>query len=336
MELFDCTIRDGGYINDWNFSKEQVFECYQAAVHSGMSYCEIGFRRSIPSLGPWYYTPENLVNETFHMVDSNCKLAVMAQMGTFTIDDFVAKQNSKISMVRLLIAYHCGSVTDDRFLDVKLIRDTIEMAHLLHDMGYEVSINIGRIDNIPDEHIHTICTMCQNAPIKYLYIADTYGSIGVVHLRKLLQEMKKMYTKPIGFHGHNNLSNASIKSIDALYNGASIVDTTFGGTGRGSGNAMTELVIAHLMKLNLKTQTNIMAAFCYTDMYVKPSSEFFAHMMSGYHRMHVNYANEMVKRNLTLTQMADAFSRLKNGCNYSFFNIRDFERCVTNETLSCM
>jgi isopropylmalate/homocitrate/citramalate synthase len=52
----------------------------------------------------------------------------------------------------------------------------------------------------------------------------------------------------VGFHAHDNLKNASVKAIDALYNGAAIIDVTFGGFGRGSGNAISEYVLAHMEK----------------------------------------------------------------------------------------
>ena len=108
MNILDCSMRDGGYVNNWYFSKEQAKECYKAVTECGIGYCEIGFRRSEHINGPWFYTPETLVNEVFNDITvPECKLAVMAQMGTFTINDFVPRSESLISMVRVLVAYHC-------------------------------------------------------------------------------------------------------------------------------------------------------------------------------------------------------------------------------------
>lgn len=42
MEL-DCTLRDGGYVNDWNFGHETIGEVFERLVSSGVEYIEIGF-----------------------------------------------------------------------------------------------------------------------------------------------------------------------------------------------------------------------------------------------------------------------------------------------------
>ena len=95
MRILDCTLRDGGYTNKWNFSKEQVVESYIACKDAGIEYTEVGFRRTSPEegFGVWYHTPESLINETLKdVISENTKVAVMAQIGTFTIDDFVPKK----------------------------------------------------------------------------------------------------------------------------------------------------------------------------------------------------------------------------------------------------
>lgn len=79
MKLFDCSMRDGGYLNNWYFSKEQARACYSAVKDCGIEYCEIGFRRNEHINGPWFYTPESLIKETFeNIVVPECKLAIMA------------------------------------------------------------------------------------------------------------------------------------------------------------------------------------------------------------------------------------------------------------------
>jgi 4-hydroxy 2-oxovalerate aldolase len=156
MKLFDCSMRDGGYLNNWYFSKEQARACYSTVKDCGIEYCEIGFRRNEHINGPWFYTPESLIKETFeNIVVPECKLALMAQMGTFTIGDFVPRSESLISMVRVLIAYHCKD-KDDTKLDIELIIETVDMCKKLRDLGYEVCINIGRIEKISEYQLMQI------------------------------------------------------------------------------------------------------------------------------------------------------------------------------------
>lgn len=317
MKLFDCSMRDGGYMNNWYFSKEQARACYSATKDCGIEYCEIGFRRNEHTNGPWFYTPESLVNETYgDIVTPECRLAIMAQMGTFTIDDFVPKSESHISMVRVLIAYHCKD-KDDSKLDTELIHETVDMCKKLRELGYEVSINIGRIDKMSDEQIEKTCEIIKDAPIEYFYLADTYGNLGIYKMRQILTNIKKYYDGKIGFHAHDNLKNASVKAIDALYNGADIVDVTFGGFGRGSGNARSEYVLAHF------EDRKLLPALLYTDKWIQSYKESgVPYLLSGLKSMHVNYAIEVIEKheNLTMQQVWDVFNKIVDMDKHHFYS----------------
>lgn len=317
MKLFDCSMRDGGYMNNWYFSKEQARACYSATKDCGIEYCEIGFRRNEHMNGPWFYTPESLVNETYgDIVTPECRLAIMAQMGTFTIDDFVPKSESHISMVRVLIAYHCKD-KDDSKLDTELIHETVDMCKKLKELGYEVSINIGRIDKMSDAQIQETCEMINDAPIEYFYLADTYGNLGIYKMRQILANIKKYYDGKVGFHAHDNLKNASVKAIDALYNGADIVDVTFGGFGRGSGNARSEYVLAHF------EDRKLLPALLYTDKWIQSYKESgVPYLLSGLKSMHVNYAIEVIEKheNLTMQQVWDVFNKIVDMDKHHFYS----------------
>ena len=317
MKLFDCSMRDGGYMNNWYFSKEQARACYSATKDCGIEYCEIGFRRNEHTNGPWFYTPESLVNETYgDIVTPECRLAIMAQMGTFTIDDFVPKSESLISMVRVLIAYHCKD-KDDSKLDTELIHETVDMCKKLRELGYEVSINIGRIDKMSDEQIQETCGIIKDAPIEYFYLADTYGNLGIYKMRQILANINKYYDGKVGFHAHDNLKNASVKAIDALYNGADIVDVTFGGFGRGSGNARSEYVLAHF------EDRKLLPALLYTDKWIQSYKESgVPYLLSGLKSMHVNYAIEVIEKheNLTMQQVWDVFNKIVDMDKHHFYS----------------
>ncbi len=320
MNILDCSMRDGGYVNNWYFSKEQAKECYKAVTKCGIGYCEIGFRRSEHINGPWFYTPETLVNEVFNDITvPECKLAVMAQMGTFTINDFVPRSESLISMVRVLVAYHCKD-KDDTQLNTELLYDTVEMCKKIKDLGYEVCINIGRIDKMSKEQIKQTCQIIKDAPIKYFYIADTYGNLGIYKMRSILSAVKLFYDGKIGFHAHDNLKNASVKAIDALYNGADIVDVTFGGFGRGSGNAKSEYVLSHFED---KDKYKLLPALIYSDRWVESYKKSgIPYLLSGLKSMHVNYAIEVIEKHddLTMEQVWNVFEKIVHNNKHNFYS----------------
>ena len=324
MEILDCTMRDGGYSNNWNFSREQARDTYLAAADSGISYCEVGFRRRADSgtQGPWYYTPENLINDTFSdIVRPACKLVLMCQMGTFSLDDFVPKSQTLVSMIRVLIAYHCKN-KDDTVLDMDILHETVDMCHGLKKLGYDVCINIGRIDKMSEEQMKVVCHVLGRISVKYLYVADTYGNLGIYKMRKILSTLKQYYNGFLGFHAHDNLQNASIKSIDALYNGASIVDVTFGGYGRGSGNAKTELLLAHMI-MSESDRYRLLPALIYSDKYIqKYHLSGIIYLLSGMYSMHVNYATEVIEKhhNLPIETVYTIFQTIVKEDKHNFYS----------------
>jgi len=321
--LLDCTLRDGGYTNNWDFSREQVVDNYLACKNSKVDFCEVGFRRTKPDpqFGVWYNSTESIINETLAGVaDDSCKVAVMAQMGTFTIDDFVPKSESLISMVRVLIAYHCKN-KDDSVLDVDILHETVEMVKNLKNLGYIVTVNVGRIDKMSEAQIIESCRVISECAPEYLYIADTYGNLGLVKMNKILGTIKANYSGKIGFHAHDNLLNASVKTIDAMYNGCDIVDATIGGLGRGSGNAKTELIIAHFLMAG-NAQYDIFPVLEYGEKWIGTyKKNHVLYFITGMYSMHVNYAIHLIERySLTLRQCFDALMEIVRLEKHHFFD----------------
>ena len=43
FKLLDCTVRDGGYLNDWKFGAESLTEIVQRLINANVDYVELGF-----------------------------------------------------------------------------------------------------------------------------------------------------------------------------------------------------------------------------------------------------------------------------------------------------
>jgi 4-hydroxy 2-oxovalerate aldolase len=244
----------------------------------------------------------------------------MAQMGTFTIEDFVPKKESLISMIRVLVAYHCID-RDDSILNVKLLKETCEMVSKLKSLGYEVTINIGRIDKMSDTQIEETCKLISPCEADYFYIADTYGNLGIVKMNYILDVIKKSYDGKIGFHAHDNLLNATVKSIDSYYNGVSIIDGTMGGIGRGSGNAKTELLIAHTIMKD-KDEYQLLPVLEYCEKWIGSyKNNHVLYFITGMYSMHVNYAITLIEKyDFTFSKCFNILMYVFNENKHNFFD----------------
>ena len=43
IKLLDCTLRDGGYNNDWEFGQDTLISLFERSVSSGVEFIEVGF-----------------------------------------------------------------------------------------------------------------------------------------------------------------------------------------------------------------------------------------------------------------------------------------------------
>jgi len=347
FKLLDCTIRDGGYVNDWKFSDQQVRECYIACSKSNVDYMEIGFKNIktdnfLKKFGKTYFCDENYINELIGDIDG-CELAVMVTINEFNINDFVLKCNSKIRMVRVLMAYHGAKNGNDDILDIDQLINGVGQINQLIDLGYEVSFNIGRIDKISKQQLYEICEILSKTGIKYFTMADTYGTVDLNYIEWLLPYVNSLFKEfnsniKLGFHAHDNMGNGTCKALQSLKYGASIIDGCILGFGRGSGNAKTELIMMDLNK-NKNKNYELINILEYGDQHIINYKECtnnlcynVVYAMSAYFGCHVSYAINIVEKcdKMNTREIYNIFKKLKE-INKNMFYYEDIFKDIYHE-----
>lgn len=258
--ILDCTLRDGGYVNNWKFSEKQVQECYLANAAAGVDYMEIGFRNketpdALLLYGDTYFCREDYLNRVLPPSSGDApELAVMVTVNQFSLDDFVPRKDSRISMVRVLMAYHGIKNETDDTIDEKTLEDGIQQIRALADLGYKVTFNLGRIDKLMPEQLITICERVGAAPVSFFYMADTYGTVDTMMIESLVPFIRERIPSTIGlgFHAHNHCGDATAKALHSVRFGVDLIDGCALGYGRGPGNARTEGL---MMGLNRNHET---------------------------------------------------------------------------------
>ena len=236
LKVIDCTLRDGGYYNNWDFSKKLIQNYLTEISKTNINYIELGFRflkKNYP-MGLTAYTSDNLINSL--NIPKNLNIGVMINTSElkknnsrplYNLKKLFPKINKKIKFVRF--ACH--------FNEVFLLSDCISW---LKKNKINIFVNIMQISEIETKEIRRICLFLKKKKIKNIYLADSLGSLTPKSLIKIIQEFKKYWKGEIGFHAHNNLNLALKNSIKAIKNGLSWIDSTILGMGRGPGNLKTE------------------------------------------------------------------------------------------------
>ena len=248
IKVVDCTIRDGGLINDHRFEDKFVKAVYRAASASGVDYVELGYRLSKKQYSPDKYgrskfCDEDFLKEITEGVPNGAKVATMVDIGRVELDDIKPKKESVIDLMRVACY-------------VKDIDKAIAYVKHLSDKGYETTVNIMAVSTALQPDLEEGLAELAGSPVKVVYVVDSYGALFSEQIHFLVKLYKK-YFQPkgieVGIHTHNNQQLAFANTIEAIRKGANYLDGSIFGIGRGPGNCPLELLLAFLKnpKFNL-------------------------------------------------------------------------------------
>lgn len=242
IKVVDCTLRDGGIVNDFKFDDEFVKDLYKANIAAGVDYMEFGYKASkeifnVEDFGKWKFCDEESIREIVGDNDTDLKIAVMADVGrTDYKKDIIPKKDSVIDMIRVATY-------------VNTIPAAIEMINYCADLGYEVTINIMAVSTASEKDLDLALDMLGQSKASVIYLVDSYGSLYPEQIRGFAKKYLKVadkYGKSIGIHAHNNQQLAFANTIESCVMGVSYLDATMSGMGRGAGNCYMELLMGFL------------------------------------------------------------------------------------------
>lgn len=240
IKILDCTIRDGGLVNNHDFDDRFVREVYKALSQAGVDYMEIGYKNS-PELfspkdfGKWKFCTDDDIKRSIDGIDSKMKISVMVDVDRMDVKDIKPKKDSPVDMIRVA-SY------------VKDIDKAIHLVNHFADKGYETTINIMAISRaIENEIDEALLQIEKESAAQIIYVVDSFGSLYQETTEYLVKKFKSILkTKEIGIHAHNNQQLAFSNTIEAVIHNANYVDGSVYGLGRGAGNCPTELLLGFL------------------------------------------------------------------------------------------
>ena len=248
IKILDCTLRDGGYYNKWDFNNSTVEKYLMAIRMSSVDVVELGFR-FLPKntfMGPFAYTTDEFVGQLnlpkgpIYGVMINGKDLIQHKDSVNNLVGKLFKESKKspIDLVRIAINFNNA-------LEAELI------VRELKELGYMIGLNLMQSHGKSEqEYIDVAKTIYSWKIIDVLYFADSLGNMTPDNVKFICDALRKGWLGPLGIHTHNNKELALINSITALKNGVTWCDGTITGMGRGAGNASTEGLLLEVSQLN--------------------------------------------------------------------------------------
>ncbi len=240
IKVLDCTIRDGGLMNNHDFDDRFVRAIYKAVSEAGIDYMEIGYKNSrklFPGekYGAWKFCSDEDIRKVTEGIPSKTKISVMVDVDRVDLDDIKPKKESPVTMIRTACY-------------VKDVDKAIYLANHFADKGYETAVNLMAISKVLEvELTECLQQLEKECKCNVVYLVDSNGSLYQETVEYLIKKAKSIIkTKEVGIHAHNNQQLAFGNTIEAIIHNANYLDSTIFGMGRAAGNCPTELLLGFL------------------------------------------------------------------------------------------
>jgi len=237
IKVLDCTIRDGGLMNNWRFDKAMVKAVFDGLVKAGVDYVELGYRAdkkqfSVDDFGPWRFCDEEDLREVAY--DCATKVCVMADVDRTDFNDIIPAKDSIVSLYRVATY-------------VKDMDKAIELGNHCKEQGYAVSVNIMAISHALEQDLDQALEKLAPTNFDYVFVVDSFGNMTPIQIEYTVHKYAAMLPgKEIGIHCHNNQQLAFGNTIEAALKGVTCVDGSVYGIGRAAGNCPLELILGFL------------------------------------------------------------------------------------------
>jgi len=233
IKIMDVSLRDGGYLNNWQFRKDQVKRICYILDDIKIDYIEVGYLSDELCLGMDNKTALELLAEIKKNIDHS-ELVLMVNPKNKAVGNMLFNFSDYISFIRI----PC---------DFTNLKNALILAENVKKTNIKVSLNLISISQYNyDELFDFIATISNSNLIDVLYIADSRGSLHPEEVLAIIQNIKLYYHKPIGFHAHDNLDLALANTLISIKAGCEFVDGSVKGFGLGGGNTHINLLLKYV------------------------------------------------------------------------------------------
>ena len=300
VKHLDCSLRDGGYYNNWDFNDDLINQYLNVLESINIDFCEIGFRffKNKGFKGSCAFSSEEFLSSL--KIPKNIKIAIMINAGELIEEGELILDRlknliplkaceSKVDMVRVA----CHSEMTETILPV---------FDFLSANGYISACNITQISDKTKERLIELSSLLAGSKVDVIYFADSLGSATPESIEDIVNALKINWSGQLGIHAHDNRGLALSNTIKAMECGVEWVDSTITGIGRGPGNAKTEELIIERNKelfkdnnLNLVPLTKIINEkfLPLKNQYSWGTNIFY--YLAGKYSIHPSYIQAMLK-----------------------------------------
>lgn len=321
INLLDCTLRDGGYINNWEFGYDNIKYVAQMVAEAGIEIVELGFLRDeIYSKDRAVWNSLEKVSEFIPQKRGTLFALMGESFNMYPIEKVVDKSKTCVDILRVI----CWR---------KLQEQSIEYCQRLVDKGYKVCIQPDRVNQYSLDEFKKLCEEYSQINPFAIYVVDSNGFLSQNKIIEYLKAADEVLPKEVrlGYHGHNSIMQAEGAAelfVDTIVGRDVIVDGSVYGIGRASGN-LNEEIFAHYLNKNYKKHYDLLKLVevyqnCIGEIYQKThwgySIESF---LSSVYQANPNYA----------TILSSQYNILPSEIAKIIGSLSDVDKIITNREI---
>jgi 3-deoxy-manno-octulosonate cytidylyltransferase (CMP-KDO synthetase) len=300
-KILDCTVRDGGYYTDWDFDDNIVKSLVKSLDDNGVDIIEMGYKSPVKG-GPYRKCNDGFIKSIINF-NINAKLAFMID-----VKDYVKNDEINTDLLKDIVKKSDKSPFDvcriaAKYDEIKYINHLIQ---IIEELGYEVICNLMGVSTLEIEQIRELTKVNSNI----LYIADSYGSLLPNDVENIFKNVELH-----GIHTHDNLGLAFANCLTAINNGATYIDGTITGMGRGVGNVRTEQL---LVFRNKKITPELLDVIDYFNGLKNKFKWGYnsLYMLSALNNIHPLYSQDLNQSNLNNKQLIESINELSGNLSF--------------------
>ena len=235
IKLLDCTLRDGGYVNDWKFGHKAIKDIKENLELSGVDIIELGFiKNELENKDRTVFNNMDAVKKLIGQKLQNREYAVMAEVVNPLPLDMLAPYDDESPEIIRVIVWK------------RMLKEGFEYCKGIVEKGYKLCVQPARVSQYSDEEFVDMIKMFNELNPMAIYVVDSWGTMykeELLHYLKLADENLKDGIS-VGYHGHNNMMQAfdvACAFCEQPLKRDLIIDASVYGIGRGAGNLNTEI-----------------------------------------------------------------------------------------------
>ncbi len=241
LNLLDCTLRDGGYVNDWLFGHDAIVNIFERLVSARIDIIEVGFlddRRPF-DMNRTIFPDTASANRIYEGLDHGTSMVVaMIDIGTCAIEHIQPAEETVLDGIRVIFKK-------------SRLAEAMAFCRQLKDLDYKVFANAVSITSYDEsEYLELLDAINGLAPYTFS-IVDTYGLLHRQDVDSYYLRAEARLSREIGiaYHAHNNFQLAYSNCVEAIERQGDhmlTVDGSLYAMGKSAGNAATELLAMYM------------------------------------------------------------------------------------------